>query len=222
MKNPWLDLPNEAPFIASCDKKALSHPKYKLDGLRFDAFPTPYIGDINQARVVFLVLNPGFDERDVAFNPTNTSWLVESRKNLRHESMPPFYYLNPELSKTGGYKWWTSHLRPLNNAGVSWERLSHMCMCIELFPYPSVTYKHNKQYLPSQSYSFYLVREAIRLGKTIVIMRAKAKWLEAVPELTDYPYLELNNPQRVYISRINLDKKNGEGTFARLVENLNI
>lgn len=217
MKNPWLDLPNEAPFIAPCDKEALSHPKYRLDGLRFDAFPEPYIGDINKARVIFLVLNPGFAESDVTVNPQNPYWVSETRKSLQHEAEVPFFYLSDRLAETGGYKWWRTHLKPLNDAGVSWEQLGQYCMCIELFSYHSIRYKHNKQYLPSQQYSFWLVREAMRLNKTIVIMRAKSKWLEAVPKLSKYSYYELSNPQRVYVSRANTDNTSGEGAFDKII-----
>lgn len=42
MDNPWLNLPKTPPFIAACDVGAIEDPKYKLDGLRFDAFPEPY------------------------------------------------------------------------------------------------------------------------------------------------------------------------------------
>ncbi|MNY75411.1 hypothetical protein D3C86_2146770 [compost metagenome] len=48
-------------------------------------------------------------------------------------------------------------------------------------------------------------------------MRARANWLKAVPELVDYPYLELNSPQNVTMSRTNIDNKNGVGTFEKIV-----
>lgn len=67
---------------------------------------------------------------------------------------------------------------------------------IEFFPYHSIKYLHNKQYIPSQQYQFYLVREAVRLGKKTVIMRSRKIWFEAVAELADYPYLELNSPPK--------------------------
>ena len=188
--------------------------------MRFDAYPEPYIGDIDKARVVFLVLNPGFDEQDIHTNPKNPHWVSEIRKNLRHEAAMPFFYLSDKLSETGGYKWWRTYLKPLHDAGVSWDQLGQFCMCVELFPYHSVQYRHNKQYLPSQQYSFWLVRKAMRLNKTIVIMRARSKWLDAVPELTQYEYLELRNPQRVYVSPRNVDKKNNVGLFAEIVHTL--
>jgi hypothetical protein len=220
MNNPWLDLPKQAPFTLPCDDEVLNSPKYKLDGLRFDAFPEPYSGNINTAKVVCLLLNPGFEEADVTTNFNNPYWVNEIRANLEHKTESPFLYLSPKVQETGGYRWWTARLKPLENAGVTRDELAQGLMMVEFFPYHSVSYKHNKQYIPSQQYQFHLVREAIRLGKTIIIMRAKEKWFTAVPELTDYSYLELSSPQNVSISKVNLDNKNGAGTFDKIVATL--
>jgi len=220
MDNPWLDLPKKAPFIASCDVEALKDPEYKLDDLRFDAFPEPYGGNLDTAKVVCLVLNPGFEEADVTTNFDNPYWVREVRANLEHKTELPFLYLSPGVQNTGGYKWWTAKTKPLERAGVTRNDLLLGLMMIEFFPYHSVRYRHNKHYIPSQQYQFHLVREAIRLGKTLIIMRARNVWTEAVPELAAYPYLELNNPRNVSISRTNLDNKNGSGTFDKVVATL--
>lgn len=220
MDNPWFNLPRQAPFIAPCDVKVLKEPKYNLDGLRFDAFPEPFGGSIDTAKVVCLLLNPGFEEGDVTTNFDNPYWVYEIRANLEHNTKSPFLYLSPKVQETGGYKWWTARIKPLEIAGVTRDELARGIMMIEFFPYHSVSYRYNKQHVPSQQYQFYLVSEAIRLGKTIIIMRAKNYWLKAVPELASYPFLELNSPQNVTISRKNIDNKNGSGTFDKLVSNL--
>jgi len=220
MNNPWLDLPKQAPFIAPLDIEALNDPTYKLDGLRFDAFPEPYGGNLDTAKVVCLVLNPGFEDADVTTNFDNPYWVREVRSNLEHKTEYPFLYLAPGVENTGGYRWWTAKLKPLELAGVTRDELARGVMMVEFFPYHSVSYRHNRQYIPSQQYQFYLVREAMRLGKTMIIMRARNIWIEAVPELADYPYLELSSPQNVSVSRVNLDNKNGIGTFDKIVATL--
>lgn len=222
MDNPWLNLPEEAPYIALGDIEALKKQNYKLDGLRFDAFPEPYGGSLNTAKVVCLVLNPGFEEADVTTNFANSYWVHEVRANLEHKTEHLFLYLSPGLKNTGGYRWWTAKLKPLEKAGVTRDELVQGIMMIQFFPYHSVKYVHNRQYIPSQQYQFYLVREAMRLGKTVIIMRARNIWIEAVPELADYPYIELNSPQNVSISRANLDNKNGIGTFDKVVATLSV
>ncbi|HMI09500.1 MAG TPA: hypothetical protein VK497_03855 [Candidatus Saccharimonadales bacterium] len=220
MDNPWLDLPKQAPFVAPCDIETLNNPKYKRDGLRFDGFPEPYGGDIKTAKVVCLLLNPGFEEADATTNFDNPYWVHEARANLDHSTNSGFLYLSPRVQETGGYKWWTARLKPLEKAGVTRDELAQGVMMIEFFPYHSVTYTYNKHYVPSQQYQFHLVREAMRLGKTIIIMRARDKWIEAVPNLASYPYLELNSWQNVSISGANLDNKNGVGTFDKVVATL--
>lgn len=220
MNNPWLNLPKKSPFIAPCDIEALQDPKYKVDGLRFDAFPEPYGGNLDAAKIVCLVLNPGFEEADVTTNFDNPYWVREVRANLEHVTEYPFLYLSPGAQNTGGYRWWTAKTKPLEEAGVTRDELSQGLMMVEFFPYHSVSYKHNKHYIPSQQYQFHLVREAMRLDKTIIIMRARNIWIEAIPELAAYPYLELNNPRNVSISRANLDNKNGNGTFDKVVATL--
>jgi hypothetical protein len=220
MDNPWLDLPKKAPFIAPSDIEMLNHPKYKQEGLRFDAFPEPYGGNMETAKVICLLLNPGFEEADVTTNFDNPYWVREIRANLKHQTESEFFYLSLKVAETGGYRWWTNRLKPLEQAGVTREELTQGIMMIEFFPYHSTKYTFNKQYVPSQQYQFYLVREAMRLGKTIIIMRAKNTWIKAVPEIGNYPYLELSSPQNVIISQANLDNKNGIGTFDKVVATL--
>ena len=88
-------------------------------------------------------------------------------------------------------------------------------MVIEFFPYHSKSYKALKTILLSQEYSFYLVRQAIKMKKAIVIMRMEKLWLEFVPELKNYPYVSLINKQRAWVSKNNLPK----GSFERVFKN---
>jgi hypothetical protein len=222
MVNPWLNLSRQPEFIAPCDINDLNYPKYinrKPDyRLKFEAFPEPYSGNIRTAKVICLLLNPGFDKTDITTNFDNEYWVREIRANLTHKAEYPFLYLSPHLKDTGGYKWWAAKLKFLEQAGVTRNELTNGLMSIQFLAYHSKKYKHSKPYLPSQEYQFYLVQEAMRLNKTIIIMRARTKWLEAISGLSDYQHLlELNSPQNVCISQANLDNKNGDGTFREVV-----
>lgn len=219
VQNPWRYLPYTPDFVAPCDIETLANPKYRTDGLRLDAFPDPFVGNVETAEVVFLALNPGFESADIEVNLRNEYFIKESRLNLTHESTVPFFYLMDELRETFGYQWWTKLLNPfLNETGIPFSVVREKMMIIEYMPYHSRTYKHNKILLPSQLYSFDLVRRAIRMNKQIIIMRSKSFWLEAVPELVDYPYLQLSNVQTPWISRKNLTLLNPAGAFDRLTE----
>jgi hypothetical protein len=225
MNNPWLDLPKEAPFIAPCDAEELSKPKYNEREfnyrLQHKAFPEPYVGNMSRAKIILLLLNPGFEEADITTNFKNTYWVNEIRANLEQKTEFSFLYLSPQVQETGGYKWWTAMLKPLEAAGVTRDELANGLMSIQFLAYHSKKYKHDKHHLPTQDYQFHLVEEAMKLNKTIIIMRSRRKWVEAIPELAGYRHLlELNNPLRVYVSRANLDNKNGDGTFDKVVATL--
>lgn len=217
MINPWKDLSIKPYYVATCDTAILSSPNYNTSEIRFDAMPDPYCGNLDHAEVVFLALNPGFIDDDIDVNLNNKTFISENIKNYQHNASVPFFYLMDELSETGGYKWWKKHLNSLLKEGILFENLQQKIMNIEYMPYHSVRYKHNNIILPSQEYSFNLVRQAIKMNKQIVIMRAKKYWLAAVPELNDYKNVaQLNSTQNVSISRKNMD--NQPGAFDRLLK----
>jgi hypothetical protein len=75
------------------------------------------------------------------------------------------------------------------------------------FPYVSPHFGHSRLCLPSQVYSFGLVRKAVSRGAVVVLMyRGQERhWLAQVPELTGYSkFLRVNNPQNPAISPGNL------------------
>ncbi len=202
--NPWVDLPSEPPYIAAVDTDVLLKVGKRADGLRFDVLPDPYFGDIKQAEIVVLPLNPGFEDADLLINMQRNEYVTQNRLSLVHKSNPPFYVLSPELMYSGGYRWWMRIFKPLLQQGISTDVLAHKIMCIQYLGYHSTTYLHLNTTLPSQLYSFDLVRQAIQLKKAIVIMRSEKLWLEAVPELVGYPYIKIRNPRNPVLSPANL------------------
>jgi hypothetical protein len=54
------------------------------------------------------------------------------------------------------------------------------------FPYPSVKYHRGTPDVPSQTYTFNLVKEAMKREAIIVFMRKGDNWLNAIPELASY------------------------------------
>lgn len=206
--NPWVALPQNPPYILPADTDVLLQQTSKKQGLRFDVLPDPYIGNLREAKVIFLALNPGFRQADIDENMINATFIANSRANMLHKSEPPFYYFNEELAFTGGNEWWSRILKPLISAGLTKQTLSSAIMCIQYLSYHSVTYSHLNKLLPSQQYSFELVREAVELNKTIVIMRSEALWLKAVPELQGYPYIRIKNPRNPVVSVANLGQDN--------------
>ncbi len=217
LTNPWTNLPDTEPYIIAEDLAVIESHKNFI-GLRLDTLPEPLVGGLNEAKVVFLALNPGFTDSDVDVNMKLPEFIEGCRNNLENPYTSPFYYFNGGLEATGGYKWWSAKLKPLITAGISEEVLRDKIMMVEYFPYHSVNYKHINSYTPSQLYSFEIVREAIRRNKVIVVMRSKNLWLEAVPELAGYSYMTLNSSQNVVISPKNIGELNFKVLLQELID----
>lgn len=208
--NPWVYLPSSPPYVLPEDAEVFNNPKFKDEGYRFDAFPDPFVGTLDTASVVFLSLNPGFEPDDIYVNLSKPFFIEQSRKNLTHNSDVPFLYLADEMSDTHGYRWWNNLFsKSVREEPLSMKVIREKIMIIEYMPYHSVAYTPNRLLLPSQHYAFELVRKAMAKKKHIVIMRNVKAWLQAVPELDDYPYIRLNS-QRPYITRSNMTKYNNQ------------
>jgi hypothetical protein len=92
-------------------------------------------------------------------------------------------------------------------------------LCAEYFPYHSKSFKKGAL-LPSQEYTFDLVRRAIERGAVVLLMRSKRLWLDAVPKLVSYDRLfEANSSQCAHVSPNNYCC-NGAGGFEEALEAL--
>lgn len=222
MKNPWVSLPEIPPYILPADAAIINSKAFKSQDYHFEAFPDPFIGNLEAAKVIFLSLNPGFEEDDVRVNLAKPFFAEESRKTILHEPTVPFLYLDERMSDTHGYRWWHKLLdKSIREEQLNLNTLRNRIAIIEYMPYHSVSYTSNKQILPSQMYAFYLVRKAITQKKIIVIMRrGKVRdWVKAIPEIAAYPYITFNS-QRPYVTRANMTKYNTQQQVDDLFEAL--
>ncbi|MGI4788384.1 MAG: hypothetical protein ACRYFS_05985 [Janthinobacterium lividum] len=214
LQDPWGDLPTNPPYVLPCDKPILDQFSPKLIGdtaVRLDTLAYPYLGNPKTADVLLLALNGGFAPEVLNYLSDDPVYVDQRRKSLTFESDYPFFYLDPRFSYTLGYRWWRKRLSYfIERQGQ--KAVANQFACIQFFPYCSARYKELPKILPSQEYSFGLVRQAIKDKKEIVLMRSRAMWLAAVPELKDYPYIELRFPRNPYIDR----KHMTEEQFARI------
>jgi len=216
MDNPWINLPNKSPFVIADDGKAIDSYNFKNKQSDYEIktglFPEPYIGSLN-ASVVFLSLNPGYSGEVDDFHFKGKYFQGLCRSNLLHRrDKYPFYYFNPKLYHTNGHKWWKQKLKELiSEVGI--EAVASEVFVLEYFPYHSKRFKPIKELLASQYYNVHLLKEIVKQGKIIIIMRAERYWLELLPELRNYDYYKLRSSQNVVISRKNLI-----GDFDRIIE----
>src|SRR5262249_24787693 len=153
---------------------------------------------------VLLGLNPGFNDRDRAFHHGDPYFVAGSRGNLIHRNQEyPFYLLDPKNCAAPRFGWWNRKLKTwLQMFGA--QAVANRVLCVEYFPYHSRRYKRMRSLLPSQLYSFHLVRKAMERNAAVILMRQRKRWLEAIPELAEYNYNIVNSVQNCAISRKNL------------------
>lgn len=222
--NPWASLPREPDFVLPEDEAAVRFFNDKK-GSQHDHFlhidkilPEAFVG-ARDAPVVLLSNNPGFGSGAPA--KENQSFKDRMRSNLLHEASDyPFVFLDPKFSGLGK-KWWATKLKEVIEAFENDEKatsiVARSILNVPYFPYPSRKFGHRRLRLPSQEYSFGLIRRAIKRGAVIVFMRREKMWMEAVPELKGYTNLtRVGNKQNPTISR-----RNCEG-FEKVVQAIRI
>jgi hypothetical protein len=215
-ESPWHHLPIEPSYILPEDLAVIAHHR-NYSNLRLDMMPGQFIGGLDNAEVVFLLLNPGFNEGDITTDLQLPGFADDIHGNHTDPYGSAFYVFNKGYEHTEIYKWWTRILNPLVEVGVDIPTLRTKVMTIEYFPYHSVSYK-NLPLVPSQQVAFDLVNEAIERGKIIVIMRSKDLWYGAIPALEDYENkMIIKNPRAPYVSPNNLGETNFNIIMNRII-----
>lgn len=221
MKNPWLNLNSSGPpYLLEMDREyvqrhnELLHPEQML---MLDAIPEPFIGDPKTAKVVLLNFNPGYDAT-VAGNHRRSEIKKAIFRNLRHEPQRyPFYAFDPVFAGTGVANYWRKYTRMLQEeARLDDLTFAKRLLVIEWFPYAS-----NRGGLPpnpvceSQKYSFELAKRMLsKQGVQVVGTRSRLRWLQVGQEFSRVPFL--NNPQRPWVTRGNMDDR----VFGRVIQAL--
>ena len=205
-RNPWIDLPASPPYVLDADRElierfnATAKPEHFV---HFEHHPEPFLGRPD-APVVVLGLNPGYRAECDRWH-SDPSFAARSRANLVHGELDyPFYLLDPR-EPAPGHRYWRQKLGDLIYE-TTLKDAARSVLCVEYFPYHSRRFAHELIRVPSQAYSFELVRAAVRRGAWIVRMRSERLWRDAVPELAHYPrLLRTRSVQNPTISQRNLD-----------------
>lgn len=233
MKNPWSDFNqniNETNFILKQEQSVIKEFNERADDkykIHTELMPAPFMGDVKNAAVMILVLNPGFDkeeERKGFYTKYRKYWQNEIQHKF--DERLPLFCLDEEYRQYSNY--WANVLAPIIvKLGENGKEIVAKNVCkVQLFPYQSAKYKPIQKsilvsngfdrYLPSQLYSFQLVKDAINRNTLIIIPRALKKWEEAVVELKDYKNKCTTNS---YLN-ITLSEKNLGDDFGKIINKL--
>ena len=232
MDNPWLEiiydgppyiLPEELSLIEAFNNYQLSK-KETNHIIATELFPEPFIGDIANAKLVLLNLNPGLDDRDFS-NHLESNYIQAFTNNLSQNisSDFPFYPLDPQFRHTGNAAWWTNRIKNLTDS-VGVKNVAKHLVVLEFFPYHSRKYCEvpnsmlkefgMKDNLPSQKYTFHLLNTLLEKEDVIIVgLRSKKLWLNACEGLKEKLVMGIN-VQNPHISPGNL----GEENFNEIVQ----
>lgn len=201
---------------ANKETKKAAKKKYKL---RLNVYPQHFVGDIDNAKIIILSLNPGYSTEyyDAYKNSTNYEQII--KKNLEME-WPSFHAFELANESDLGYwgnkmKCWVEGYDKKDNEEIieSLKKITENIALAEFFPYHSISYngmydklgegassnsnRKIKDYLPTQKFLFKKIKKRIddKNDELIIILtRSFAKWYEAIEGLRDYKHCyEVNN-----------------------------
>lgn len=194
--------------------------KDKEFSIHTEIMPAPFMGDVHNAPIVILMLNPSYDsmEDERGYYKNYRSYWKDEIVHIPSIHDYPFFALDIEYCKFSPY--WENKLKFLLEHTDRATLAKKICT-IQLFPYHSKNYKpiykklikeeNFDKYLPSQKYNFELVKNAMARNAIIIIARGKKEWYEAIPALAILDGSEkyenqhfTRSSQNITISRNNL------------------
>ncbi len=198
----------------------------------------PFMGDLQNASVYIVTLNPGSGE-DEHTNWKNPDLLRLWKQNLlQQDTKYPFYYLNPILADTGGGKWWLATSKLANiigyftevfgNRDKALEFVAKNICDIELCPYHSESWsdKHNNvvNKIPSVQATIDFLKDHVIPGvingtKTLIVLRRVSEINKLLSGVTfDYngKKIKFDDLDRLFPDRVVFYRTRGLATGAHL------
>ena len=190
----------------SCDE-VKAHPNYDpKHSIHFSLLPQPFNGDLLNAEVYVLTLNPGFACSDYDANyrkPRYRQALLDNIKQNQPQGVLPFFFLDPKFDRHGGHGYWFGKLKKTiaeiaRCKGMAFDEardmLGHKLAVIELFPYQSTNASSINSLidkLPSSQLALKFVRchvlEKAKRGKaSVIVVRRVNRWRRALQG--DFPH----------------------------------
>ena len=224
MRNPWQDIdvrkdsllihPSDLAHVDAFNNLHLKNKHYTIP---YHLPPLPYVGR-PEAPVLILLANPGLSDKEAKLNfkyPPKV--LEENHRNLLH--LPPGNFDGED--STAPFSrfqdgWWHKRVRKLVDS-TSIRRIESGLFFVNFHPYHSRSWKSILFTLPTQHYSFELVRRALKRNCIVLMSRNTEGWITAIPELSDYKNkYNFLSPRGVYISPKNLPP----GVFKKVVSSI--
>lgn len=151
--------------------------------IRTNIYPTPFVGDIERAKLVFLQTNPGYSDQDVLefatpeFKSAQLANLLESNRTAPFA----FFPLDPRFKYTGAGLYWLPKLKSIIDLctlyGKNIQYLAPRCMVLELYAYHSEQWDASFPQSPAhQEYLAKYVKQLKEKEAFFIIMRSEKGW----------------------------------------------
>jgi len=201
----WKDCPQDIPFWLPADKSLLKNNYYSYEGfkgllseiekgelnrkkLHLGLIPKPYIGDIRNAKVYILMLNPGFIQMDVKSEEMDKDLKEAFIRNL-HQDLArvdyPLVFLDPRFQYHGGGMYWLKRFKGLidslqeknSNYIENLKLLAKNICIIQTVPYHSIEFDKSIKNLESTKLITKAIQELSKdKDKLFIVVRGQDIW----------------------------------------------
>lgn len=239
-KNPWKELSNQIVDngFELLEKNSLERDETIIQAFnqkqsdiyrfRTSMMPAHFTGNILNSKIVLLATNPGYVEKEEENFYCNPKFIKERINDLTFSSSN---FISNDKERVKESPYWNQKLRWLIEE-VDFDKVSKHISLLQFNPYHSIKFKEvakkyykgisTDNYLDSQLYGFELLKNCIKQGKLIVVLRSKKPWFKAVRELNEYEQtgmvITIKNKRQPFLSPNNFETENG---FNKLVQALN-
>lgn len=221
-ENPWLDLANdlEGNTYRPYSENVLKTDKCVLDKFNARAsevfkyhtevLPEPFLGNVLDAKVVILALNPGF-VYDANIGKWEKANEVERENFIKSKcdqlSLKTKEFISGDkIENEIGDNYWSKKTKYISD---SYPNSKNDIALIQFCGYHSekfrlISSKHfgkSNAYLSSQEFTFRIIRFLMQEERVIVLARGERIWYKAINGLCNYPKLvKLRNYRNIYIT----------------------
>lgn len=172
----WSDVIQDPCFGADVDRR-----------LQLGLVPQPFMGNLEAAKVVIVLLNPGLAPADFHAefeHPAFREALLQNLRGERRGAEFPFLFLDPAWAWTGGYAWWYARVRRIvscfekaqGSRRAAQSFVAKNVASLELVPYHSQNEPRRYLQLPSVGLATRAAAALQGAGKKIAVVRGHRHW----------------------------------------------
>lgn len=152
--------------------------------------PEPYTGNLEQAKLLIMLVNPSFDPK---YHPSEYEKRVKfDNLHLDLPNYSPYEFTDGKLNKENSLNWHYHYMYQYIEQEIGYFHPNQL-FTLQYYPYPSysrddVTFYN--ELLPSQVAAVETVREAMAKGMSLIARSTdRTRWLAHIPELAQYDKL---------------------------------